>query len=257
MHKSIIVSYFIVSVFFMVSCSSVKPSLMAKENPRQYPQWFLYPELSSSELVCGTSTPGFYLDSSASQAYKTALFNALRYDEAEISGKDAFWATEAGVYWITTDFQDIIDSSSISYYQNQFSPVDTFYSNTLVAVAISKNSALTDQLKQRIPSAKHMPEWVEAPPKIPGYIYAMGSSPSYYYEKSSWDNAIKQVRKQLAVSLSVQIQALQKRSEYEGQEQRQRILSVFLRDFQILRRWIDPDTNIFYVLGRIPSPHQK
>jgi hypothetical protein len=245
----------VICLALSIACSSAKPLKSVEEKNKivtSYPKWFLEPELCNSASAAGYLTPGYYLDSSAALAFQKALFNAVRFQQADISASDDFWATEAGVYWITTDFEDIIDSSRYSYFESQFSPVDTFYNKSMVAVLVAKNSVLDPECLKRITPSTTNPSWIETLPQKKGYLYAVGVSPRYFHEKSSWDNATNQVRKQLAVSIAVQIQAVQKRTDVAGVEQRNRELSVTLQEFEILRRWVDPKTDLFYVLGRIP-----
>ncbi len=245
----------VICLALSTACSSAKflKPVQEKTNIRaSYPKWFLEPELCNQSSATGYLTPGYYLDSSAALAFQIALFNAVRFQQADISASDDFWATEAGVYWITTDFEETIDSARIAYFESQFSPVDTFYNKSMVAVLAAKSSRLPPECLKRITPAGPKPAWIEKLPQEQGFLYAVGASPRYYHEKSSWDNATNQVRKQLAVSVAVEIQAVQKRTEFAGEEQRNRNLSVTLREFEILRRWVDPKTDLFYVLGRNP-----
>lgn len=236
------------------SCSTTKINTQTRIDKIAYPNWFLNPYLASDPIISGYVSPGFYKDSSAALAYQTALYNAIRFQSADISANDAFWSTEAGVYWISADFQETIDSSKFRNFQSMFSPADTFFSKNLVIVGIAKNTPFSQPVKSRRLMQPQKPAWIETLPREPGYHYAIGVSPKYAYEKSSWDKATDQVRKQLAVSLSVEIKAMQKRSEFEGEEQREQTSTIQLNGFEIRKRWFDAKANLFYVLGRIPEP---
>ncbi|WP_169304773.1 LPP20 family lipoprotein [Chloroherpeton thalassium] len=238
------------------ACSSGKAPLtenQAKTSMVIYPEWFLNPGSFSEAIVCGYVNCSFYQNSSASHAFQKALSNAAKFYQAEIVADDAFWATEAGVFWVATDFRETFDSSLISLYAAKFSPIDTFYSQKMVAVlaANSKSDELLYKTRQTVSNS--LPSWIESPPKDERFFYAVGAAPEYFYEASSWDNATLQARKQLARTKMVRIKALQKRTDFEGQEKRIESVLVKLQAFQVVKRWPDTKNHIFYVLGRIPK----
>jgi len=248
----------LVLCLFCFACTSSRSSAKNQQTRvsyGEYPEWFLNPENFSGDVICGyVNHSHYHKDSSASHAFQQAMLNTSRFRESKILADDAFWATEAGVFWIATDFNEVFDSSLASSSASTFSPVDTFYSKNLIAVLASKSNFDGARYKRkRCVAHERLPAWTESPPEDSQFFYAVGSAPQYFYESSSWDQATTQARKQLARTVCVHVKALQKRTDFEGQEKRVESVSVRLKSFEVVKRWPDLENHVFYVLGRVPK----
>ncbi len=172
----------------------------------------------------------------------------------KLSGGESFWETEAGVYWMGNDYSEDVDSSRLAGIPSNVKRVDVFYGKGIViSLAADGDSLLADSMKVVASFSQKAPSWVESLPEKPGYIYAIGVSPNYFYESSSWETAEKMARRNLGFNIRVSTQALQKIDENSGQEIRNEGISVELRHFQIAERWKDNSKNLYYVLARMPA----
>jgi hypothetical protein len=219
-----------------------------------YPGWFLNPGLvQNNNMADACITPSYYADSSASIALQKARSNWIRDQKALIRGLNMFWATEAGTYWVHTEYEEEIDSSLIMT-ANEFRVLDIYRGKKIVIVLSGDKSATVTNpsLLKCVPFPKEKPKWIEDVPKDDLYVYAVGAAPSYFYEPSSWDEATEHARKELARSILVKTSALHKNNEFEGQEQREENVEVVMKNFQVVKRWREEKQGFFYVLARIP-----
>ena len=99
-------------------------------------------------------------------------------------------------------------------------------------------------------------KWWEELPDDKDFIYAVGASPMYYHEESSWLMAERDARANLAFSIVFNIESSIKR-DYRGIEKvvREKVKDVTLRCVQLVAREIVPvsGSEICYVLLRMPK----
>jgi hypothetical protein len=112
---------------------------------------------------------------------------------------------------------------------------------------IDENLKLRSQFQNTIP-----PKWTESPPNDENYFYAVGISPEYYYEISSWKEAEKLARRNLARSVYIEIKSLQKGAR-QFQEITNENLEMDLHNIQVVSRWRDIEEKLFYVLIKMPK----
>ncbi len=220
---------------------------------QEYPLWFLNQgELRYGNTAVGYANPSFYPDSSVSYAINSACETYAKQMWIKLFGGQAFWSTELGTFWMGSDFSEQFDSSAIAMAKTQLQLLDTHYSGNIVLVLLSNSTSPTDVAINRKLSVKNLPppQWTESPPKDNEYFYAVGVTPEYYYEKSSWLEAENLARRNLASSVIIDIKALQKMSK-QFQEIRQEELSVELKNIQTVARWRDVKNKLFFVLIRM------
>jgi hypothetical protein len=127
------------------------------------------------------------------------------------------------------------------------------YSENLVAALMGPPGNGFDPVwcERRSVTATRAPEWTEHPPQEGGCSYAVGVAPAYYYEMSSWDEAERNARLNLARTIRIKVGAIQQMAVQDQALQREQ-LSVVLRNAQTVARWVDPREGIYYVLVRKP-----
>lgn len=95
-------------------------------------------------------------------------------------------------------------------------------------------------------------KWWEKLPEEEGYLFAVGSSPIYYYEHNSWKEAEHNARVSLAMTIETRIKSLHGVSEGLKESITQESVDVILEGAQIVARHIDRQKGACYVLICMP-----
>ena len=220
-----------------------------------YPDWFLNQgQVNCEKKAVGYANPSFYRDSSIAQAVRNAAENYGRQTRTQISGGQAFWSTEAGTYWMGADFREQYDTMAARSAPAAVALLDTFVASDIVVVLLGDAACKLDESERRqIHMSGPPPAWSESVPRDPNHYYVVGLAPEYYYETSSWTEAERLGRRNLARTVFVTLKSLQKRDALQGQEIRNEEISATLRHIEVVARWKDREKKIFYVLMRAPK----
>jgi len=97
------------------------------------------------------------------------------------------------------------------------------------------------------------PRWVEALPQSDNYYYAVGTSVEYYHIESSWDEAEKVARLELARQTNIMMKQIQKVTESSYYDITNEITNATLRSVQTIARWFDTKEKIYHVLLQMPK----
>jgi hypothetical protein len=172
----------------------------------------------------------------------------------EFHGGQAYWETEAGVYWMGDNFTETIDSTFLVNVLSHAKKIAEYSGKSMTFVLVSQTeTAMPDSMTRPVKCSMNEPGWVEAPPQTGDYVYAMGVAPQYFYESSSWDAAEKRGRFNLARNIKVTLETMQKVGDQSGQEIRNEEVSEALRDIEVVHRWRDVSRGLYYVLIRVPN----
>lgn len=218
-----------------------------------YPRWFFEQgRVCRGNTIMGYTKSSFFADSSARYAIQEGYSLFARQKQLYLHGGQAFWSTEIGTFWMGSSFAEEIDSSWIEIGKSVLTPLDTCRIGDLVCVLLgSQGCELTDDDRIRYSSNKVIrPKWVETPPEDNTYFYAVGAAPFYFYEVSCWRKAEELAFRNLARNVLVTTMAMQKQAE-QSQEIRDEQLEITLFNIQLVGRYIDPQTQIHYVLVRM------
>jgi hypothetical protein len=222
-----------------------------------YPNWFL--NQGSTKCIgttIGYANSSFYADSAIAEAIRNAYENYSRNRVTHVAGGQAFWSTEAGTFWMGADFQEDFDTTAMESAPSFLSVLDMYVDVNIAVVLLGDSTCRIGEAERlRLPLLKTLHAWSDTPPKDERYYYAVGVAPQYYYETSSWIEAERIARRNLARTLTVSVRSLQKSTVREGQEIRQEELKVTLRNIEVMARWIDASKKLFYVLSRTPKPN--
>jgi hypothetical protein len=220
---------------------------------QDYPRWFLEP-VNLGNVAAGCTQNFFLQSSSDSAAFLKACKNLCRQHYTKFQGGEAFWETEAGVYWMGNNFTEKIDSA---FLENAFTNAkkNAVYSgkNTTLVLVADGERTIPDSMRSVVRCGREEPSWVEAIPQGGGYVYAEGVAPQYFYESSSWEAAEKRARFNLARNMKVTLETMQKVGDRSGQEIRSEEVSEELRDIEVVYRWRDAAYGLYYVLIRMPN----
>ncbi len=230
--------------------------LVSSVRGQTYPRWFLEPgSLHCGLSAVGYSVPFFSNHSSDSVAFADACQRLSIQHFARITGGEAFWATEAGVYWMGSDFKMMTDTSYLYTVLSEGVRLDSCSTGRMtVFLAGERGCDLPVYMRELVRCPRTQPNWVENLPQDDEFIYAEGAAPEYFYESSSWQAAEKHALFNLARSVRLSLESLQKSTGLSGQEIRNEEIAVALRNVQVVRRWADTRRGLFYVLVRMPAP---
>ncbi|MBI5471617.1 MAG: hypothetical protein HY961_04660 [Ignavibacteriae bacterium] len=213
---------------------------------QDYPLWFIRQgDLPCAKTVVGYVHASSYRDSAAAYALRQAETTYQRQALMKISGSQSFWATEAGTFWMGSDVKEEYDTAAHA----ALVPIDTVTVHGLVLVLASPTGCDAAQARGVISlKGRTAPGWTETLPRDAMNHYAVGVAPEYFYEKSSWDEAERLARRNLARTVCSTMKSLQKASLTEAQDIRYEELSVLLQDYHVRERWFDAGKKLFYVL---------
>jgi hypothetical protein len=152
------------------------------------------------------------------------------------------------------DFREQYDTAASESALSLLAPVDTLVNSSMTLVLLAdKGCQLDRSILRRVAIRPEAPPWTETLPQNAQYVYAVGVTSEYYYEVSSWMEAERNARRNLARSVVVAVASLQKLSSREGQDIRREEVSVSLHNIGVVARWRDRVNGIFYVLLRAPK----
>ncbi len=218
-----------------------------------YPRWFLEPT-NLSGTAAGYTQNFAYQSSSDSVAFLKGCENLARQHYTKFQGGEAYWETEAGVYWMGDNFTEEIDSSFLKNILSQGKKVAKYSTRTMTFVLVSSGGiTIPDSLRSVVKCSRKAPAWVESIPQSNAYVYGLGVAPQYFYESSSWESAEKKARFNLARNKRVTLETMQKVGNRSGQEIRNEIVSEALHDIEVVYRWRDAGRGLYYVLMRMPN----
>jgi hypothetical protein len=220
-----------------------------------YPRWFLFPGDVQCQpaITIITQPPTFYRDSAIAEGFRMGCDLQARYAMMQISGGQAFWATEAGVHSMGAHYEVRYDTTMADFYRRRLTIRNAYVDKQKTLVFISDSNCLLDDkslAKVRLDQIKQ-PGWVERLPDDGRYHYAVGASEEFYYETSSWQTAEKNASMALARSLHVTMQSLQKSTVIETQDIRNEEINVTLLNVEVVERWKDEKKKVYYVLIRM------
>ncbi|MFZ1977726.1 MAG: hypothetical protein WAV76_07190 [Bacteroidota bacterium] len=219
---------------------------------QEYPRWFLHQgELKGSDFAIGYANASGLSDSSKSYARINAKENALIYRGVNISGGELFWSTEGGTYWLGTNvIEKVIPERETFVPKLKLLELYESIKLSIVLIGDSEN-VIPLEMNQVIKPSQAAPAWIESIPTESKAVYAVGIAPDYYYESSSWQEAERVMRKNLARSFFVSIKMLGKKDINEGQSMKKTEVNIDLYNILVVERWWDMENRIYYVLGKI------
>jgi len=224
-----------------------------------YKNWFIHPsQINCSEISVGYAIHSYFKDTTA---IKRAFINACQHyaenEQVSISGGHAFWATGIGTFDMGNNLNEAYDTLLAKHYEHTFKVIDTLRKDNFLAV-LAGNKGCNPQAKVlskiKMDTIQN-PKWISDPPESKYYYYSVGIAPRYYFEKSSWEQAGKSARIQLASSVSIYIEVLKRMHSFLDETTENSIenqeITVTLHHVHLISRWIDPKNGFHYVLIRM------
>lgn len=238
---------------FLVLIAMVTLWWGALARAQEYPAWFLYQgSIPCKDLAVGYATLSYYPDSALSQAFHNACLNHARQSGSFLSGSELFWNTGGSTTWMGNTFQELSDSAKVAWAEQLLKPLASYQSGEMIIVAAGIAECITAVETGILISLlqRPRPEWVETLPHDHHFVFSVGAAPGYYFEISSWLEAEARARRELAKSVALATQSMQKMSG-TLEEMNNEEVDGYLTGFQVMERWRDIRNNLFYVLLRM------
>ncbi len=229
---------------------------------QEYPRWFLDEgDIPCTGCAVGVAEKPYYPDSTGGAGFVMGVENCVRNQMLKIEGKKEYMSTEDGTMVLSTTVAEEFDSSQIEPLSRTLKLLATFSYSSFFATLIgpSECSIPSSFLVNTSMAGMPQPSWVSAPPHDSRFHYAVGSSESYYYEWSSWNEAEKNARLELARSIHSKVREVGYVQNSESLSSGELVIrdedlgNTTLRDIRVLHRWRNPANDVFYVLLRMPK----
>ncbi len=110
-------------------------------------------------------------------------------------------------------------------------------------------------------NADEPPEWVNKPKSHPKYVYGIGTAPSQIKPGKAWEEAERQARADLALTLGARYHILQKAISGSTSSRVQSLsetkVEIALKDVSIMRHAYSHAGKSFYVFAQMPTPEHQ
>jgi len=225
---------------------------------QSFPNWFYKPGNIPVNSYCGIVETDYHPESSFKAAFTKACIKAALYSGLKIKINQSFISAVDKNYWTNFDKEVQYDTSLVSYFENNYSVVDSFQTDKLTVVLISNSKySLDTNLTSLSANTSVTPIWINSIPKSDQYYYAFGQAIQYYHDVSSWEEAENSAIVELAKEKIIKINSelTKEKSNYSDSivDFQKEEVETTLRKIEIIERWIDKENKIFNVLARMPK----
>ena len=217
------------------------------------PSWFLSrPDSNYSYFYGFVKTGDYYSEMSYKSAFQKACIDAAKSVKSTYYIDQTFISAGGSKSWANYKTDLVYDTSLVEYFTNSLSIVDSFQTdNYTIVIASNSFNKLTHTNIGVTQLAK--PNWVEVLPGSDKSCYAVGTSVEYYHVESSWDEAEKVTRLELARQKNLKMKQIQKVTESSYYDITNEVTNATLRSVQTVSRWYDSKEKIYYVLLQMPN----
>ncbi len=227
--------------------------LPAQEKPNRagYPAWFLYPPLDDHQIFAtGICQPCLYNDSSVALAKTDACWKIVNMSGVRIKSQSGISGPTPRIAHMGQNISFETDSSHYEPIADQDTVIEKYYSGNMLIILVGPKKFADSSINYLV---RDYGQWWTDIPNDNEYFYALGSTPKYYYESSSWDIALNNALIELTRQISLQVKSLVK---YDGQTVEKSFIEegdVVLKDWRIIARHYSPDNQTYHVLIRMPK----
>lgn len=214
--------------------------------PINLPGWFWdTPIVKNESFAVGYSTVYHNLESSFEIAFDNASWQLFQDQECNIIGERAYIRVPDGVLSMGGVFKVLVDSASFESFKKTIYHIDSTVTADLVLALVGTKQI--GAMRKLIPSPRiRDPDYYLKEETIVG----MGISPQYHYETSSWEEAERNARIELAFSSDASIRSLEASIPPHDVQTTVVSTDVVLREIQSVARAIDPVTNVRIIVVR-------
>jgi len=210
-----------------------------------YPSWFVTAPEGAVTAV-GYALSSYYPENAIQLACENAFYNLASFKSTRFKGEEGTISVPNGHLYAGNNFVEIIDSTLLENLSNQIVYLDTTIVGSLTLVLVSDEHI---DISKELVEVNRLPIWINQLPDATNELYAIGVSPIYFREVSSWLQAEKDARLQLALSLGIRIKTMEKQLNESYQEITQYSVDQILKNVKVVAR--AKAENILYVLVKM------
>lgn len=218
-----------------------------------YPSWFWQmPKDSLATFAVGYARRYVRLEASFAHARQQSFWQLVYSQKVAVKTDQELFNRSGQNRLIRFTESQRLDSTLAAMIAPDFSILDSAVVGDIVlALAVFPQRDYRN-IYWRSPPASARPRWVDTLPDETVAIYAIGTSPLYYYEHHSWERAEANARYQLALAVLTHLESITWRTERSFQMWSQSESSMILRHAVVVSRWLDTANRQCYVLCRMP-----
>jgi len=224
----------------------------AEEFPtfEEYPAWFLYPPLHDEEFhAVGICQPCLDNDSSISLAATDAHWKIVNMQGLRIKSKAGISGPTPRIAHMGQNIIFETDTSKFETITTRYTVMEKYFTNNMLVVLVGPKG---DSNRTIGYSHRDYGEWWLDVPHDDDFLYAVGSTPNYYYESSSWNIAMNNALIEMTRQISLTVKSLLK---YDGETVDKTFIEegdVLLNNWRVVARHYSANNKTFHILIRMP-----
>jgi hypothetical protein len=227
---------------------------------RSYPAWFWnMPSSEDSLFAVGLSETFAHAETAEQHAIEDGVTSLARALSVHVKGEYGMISDRGRPMLPGSDVQVEISPTMRAFVEKHHQVVAKHVSptHTFVLLRLGEKGAAIPVSSIASAALPREPDWVTSLPKKPGYLYASGQSNPYYRETTSWSEAEKRARMELALILESKVWGLIKKERTHRQILEDSTVidvstDVQLSNTQVVARWKHPEHHFYNVLVRMP-----
>ncbi|MCC5934485.1 MAG: hypothetical protein JJU35_09545 [Balneolales bacterium] len=235
-----------VSLFILGGCGNSKPvnTLQpASTAATEYPGWFLNPPESRGQLAAGFSRHSFLYPENSLAAARRSGEAALQAQSGMRVTYNSFWEITPGRTGRETGREVFTDTLG-----TRPNEPDLIAEAVLGSMHLALFGSTQSRTDSRLRPPGRRPAWVDTPPQNDQFSYGTGAHPLFINEQTSWKQAELNALKNLASTIEVRVQQLDRFLNQSQEGARFFQTDVYADWFEVAARWRD-ERNV-YVLVR-------
>ena len=219
-------------------------------NKYDMPAWFWEPPVSQgTSLAAGYSEAYFTAQTSFDEAFNDAAWRLFFDRESRVIGGQATAKVGDSMFHAGKSYKIEADSTRFDSFVGGLVRLDSIVVGKLVVMLVG--TATVDFSRRMMPPPDHANP-VDFAEK--GFIIAMGGSPKYHKEVSSWLEAERNARIEAALSLNAQVKSYEGNIPGLGVKTIVIATDVLMKNVKIVGRSLDGKTGEHMVFVRVRNP---
>ncbi len=224
---------------------------MASQDQVDYPTWFWHPP-DYANYAIGILQPCLDNELSVEMAKNKAIINILKQDYNQVTFQSGYFITPEGRYVVGEMPTFSFDSLGYDGISEDYTIMEKFYDyeNYLMVVLVGPK-ADSGKYSNQYQYIEYN-DWIHTIPRDDNNLFAVGYSPHYIYESSSWETTVSEALIELSCQMDINLKSAQVQSGGIVSGGTLVEVDVILRNWRVVARIYDPLNKIHYSLLKMP-----